>query len=157
MLKQSPSRKQRSKDFKVKHALQICLLFTICIWLLYHVKCSAEILLGKKQDDGYEIFVNLGRRSLHPRLKEASSLEIDKNGANEDEVVEEIKLEETEAVGREARDEDGDVHDEERVEEEEPDEVEDLIDEEDRERELEGNEEEDIEEKYQKVNIAKGE
>ncbi|PQQ10772.1 neurofilament medium polypeptide [Prunus yedoensis var. nudiflora] len=42
MLKQSPSRNQRSKGFKVKHALQMFLLLAICIWLLYQLKHSHD-------------------------------------------------------------------------------------------------------------------
>lgn len=159
MLKQSPSRSQRAKGFKVKHALQICLLLAICIWFLYQVNCSRDKkaafvdsfieILGKTQDNGHKIVIKLGRRSLHPRMEDGSSLEIDNHGANEDElqdeVVEEVKPEEeTEAIGRE---EDVDVLDQERVEEEEQEEVEDLIDE-DRERE-EVNGEQDTEESDQ--------
>ncbi|XP_039053498.1 protein bfr2-like [Hibiscus syriacus] len=42
MFRVSPSRNQRSKGLKVKHALQICVLLGICIWLLYQVKHSGE-------------------------------------------------------------------------------------------------------------------
>ncbi|CAH1439485.1 unnamed protein product [Lactuca virosa] len=38
MLKQSASRNQRAKGFKVKHAIQICVLLLVCVWLIYQWK-----------------------------------------------------------------------------------------------------------------------
>ncbi|KAL5559868.1 hypothetical protein UlMin_036079 [Ulmus minor] len=146
MLKQSPSRNQRSKEFKVKHALHICLLLAICIWLLYQLKHnhdkkkaygdSSSKLSGKLQN-GNEI-IKLGRRDLQPRVKEAS-FEIKMPEGKEE--VEESKLEEIDGDdGRGGGDDEIDGRDQERAEEEESEEVEDLIDDEDREREEETDE-----------------
>lgn len=42
MYSRSPSRNQRSKGFKVKRILQICLLVAVFFWLVYQVKRSHE-------------------------------------------------------------------------------------------------------------------
>ena len=143
MLKQSPSRNQRSKGFKVKHVLQIFLLLAICVWLLYQMKRShdkkkaydeesSSTVLGKMQS-GSE-FVRLGRRDLRPLVKDASSRDEKREGKEEEEVEEEVE----EGMG--GGDDEIDVHDRERAEEEESEGADDLIDEEDRERD-EGSEE----------------
>ncbi|MBA0551791.1 hypothetical protein Golob_022654, partial [Gossypium lobatum] len=62
MFRLSPGRNQRSKGLKVKHALQICVLVGICIWLLYQVKHSGE----KKaiyEKSGSDV-VKLGRKDF---------------------------------------------------------------------------------------------
>ncbi|KAF5456434.1 hypothetical protein F2P56_025922 [Juglans regia] len=137
MLKQSPSRNQKSKGFKVKHAIQICLLLAICIWLLYQVKHSHErkkaseensSKISEKMQSGHEI-IKLGRKDLHPREEETERKE------ELEQVIEEIKPEENEDEGRGSGDDEMDGHQQGRVEEEESEEVDDLIDEEDRERE----------------------
>lgn len=146
MLKQSPSRNQRSKGFKVKHAIQICLLLAICIWLLYQVRHSHETkkayekssgTISEKMQGGYEI-IKLGRKDLHPQVEE-TAFETERKEELEQE-IEDSKPEESEDEGRGGGDDEIDGHDQERVEEEDSDEVEDLITEEDRETE-EGNEE----------------
>lgn len=143
MLKQSPSRNLRSKGFKVKHAIQICLLLAICIWLLYQVKHSHEkkkvyeesaAKKSEKVQSGHEI-IKLGRKDLHPQLEE-TALETLSTEEELEEEVEETKTEETEDEGRGGGDDEIDGRDQERVEEEESEQVEDLIDEEDREREI---------------------
>ncbi|KAG6649271.1 midasin-like [Carya illinoinensis] len=138
MLKQSPSRNQKSKGFKVKHAIQTCLLLAICIWLLYQVKHSHERkkaseensskLSEKKMQSGHEI-IKLGRKELHPREEETERKE------ELEQVIEEIKPEESEDEGMGGGDDEMDGHQQGRVEEEESEEADDLIDEEDRERE----------------------
>ncbi|XP_041019231.1 uncharacterized protein LOC121261120 [Juglans microcarpa x Juglans regia] len=137
MLKQSPSRNQKAKGFKVKHAIQICLLLAICIWLLYQVKHSHErkkaseensSKISEKMQSGHEI-IKLGRKDLHPREEEIERKE------ELEQVIEEIKPEESEDEGRGSGDDEMDGHQQGRVEEEESEEVDDLIDEEDRERE----------------------
>nr|GLL45507.1 protein PFC0760c-like [Ipomoea trifida] len=73
MYKQSPSgRMNRSRGFKVKNVLQICVLLAVCLWLVYQVKQSHE---KKKQFEGNESSLsqkigssdggpNLGRKYL---------------------------------------------------------------------------------------------
>lgn len=147
MLKQSPSRSQRSKGFKVKHVLQISVLLAICIWLLYQVKHSydknkayedSSLKIPAETQNGHGI-IKLGRRYLHPQVD--TPFKIEKHEEKEEyskEEVEESKLEESDADdGRGGGDDEIDGHDQERAEEEESEEVEDLIDEEDREREEE--------------------
>ncbi|XP_073128216.1 uncharacterized protein [Henckelia pumila] len=74
MFKQSSHRNQRTKGFKVKHVVQLCLLIGVCIWLLYQVRHSR----GKNTSDqenskasdkvkGGKEILNLGRKHLHPR------------------------------------------------------------------------------------------
>ncbi|KAJ9166396.1 hypothetical protein P3X46_021160 [Hevea brasiliensis] len=154
MLKQSPSRNQRSKGFKVKHFLQICLLLAICIWLLNQLKHSYDKkkayddstgnILEKVQSE-HEI-IKLGRKDLLPRVDEAT-LEGESRGdkAELEEDIEELKADDIDDDGRGGGDDEIDGHDQERAEEEESEEVEDLIDVDDRERDV-GNEEQDSEE-----------
>ncbi|KAL8145364.1 hypothetical protein AgCh_003523 [Apium graveolens] len=134
MLKQSPSRNQRSRQFKVKHALQICLLLAICIWLLYQAKqtchknlASEESSRTGKLSNAYGIF-KLGRKGLDPQLKE---------------IIADIRRSENVGIGQEDKlgkgegnitgvGNDGiDGLDQEKDEEEEPELLEDLIDEDD--------------------------
>ena len=156
MLKQSSCRNQRSKGFKVKHAIQICLVLAICIWLLYQVKHSHEKKkayeessgkISEKMQGGREI-IKLGRKDLHPQVEE-TTFETERKEELEQE-IEESKPEESEDEGRGGGDDELDGHDQERVEEEESEEVEDLIDEEDRERD-EGSEELDGEGKGNQI------
>ncbi|XP_062098354.1 uncharacterized protein LOC133804209 isoform X2 [Humulus lupulus] len=153
MLKQSTSRNQRSKGFKVKHALQICLLLAICIWLLYQVKHShdknkafgdSSSMISTKMLNGLEL-IKVGRRDLHPQVDTQIEVEkLEENDFKED--LDETRLEENDNEEGRSVDDEIDEHDQERAEEEEPDEVEDLIDEEDGERH-EGIEEQEIEDK----------
>ncbi|KAM1973506.1 hypothetical protein FF1_019921 [Malus domestica] len=141
MLKQSPSRNQRSKGFKVKHAVQISLLLAICIWLLYQLKHSHDkkayeessgTISGKMQKG--DAIIKLGRRDLYPRVDETS---LD-NGRHKEK-------EDSEEEMDESKSDEIDGHDLERAEEESEG-VEDLIDEEDTEREEESEEQESDEE-----------
>lgn len=103
MLKQSASRNQIAKGFKVKHVIQTSLLLLVCIWLLYQLKQSymdnnpsiQVAFLGTTE--GVSL---LGRKGLiDPQQKE---------GNEEDQEIE-------------------------NPEEEEPEQLEDLIDEDDKE------------------------
>lgn len=141
MLKQPPSKNQRTKGFKVKHAVQICLLLAICIWLLYQIKHSHEKKkmyeespkkISEKIQRGRES-IKFGRKDLHPQVEE-TTLEIEGKEEFEEE-VEDSKPEESDDEGRGGGDDEIDGHDQERIEEEESEEVEDLNDEDDRERE----------------------
>ncbi|XP_019172871.1 PREDICTED: protein PFC0760c-like [Ipomoea nil] len=104
MFKQSPSgRMNRSRGFKVKNVLQICVLLAVCLWLVYQVKQSHE---KKKQFDGNESSLsqktgsssdggpNLGRKYL-PDSKgmansgtEDNNLEEDGRGGGDDDLEE---------------------------------------------------------------------
>lgn len=154
MLKQSSSRNLRSKGFKVKHFIQVFLLLAIGVWLVnqlkhsYHKKAAYEDSTGKISEEvrgDYEV-VKLGRKGLHPRVRE-TGLEIENHEgkAELEEEIEEIKPGEIEDEGS-GGDEEIDGHDQVRTEEEETEEVEDLIDVDDKERE-ETNEDQEIEEK----------
>ncbi|KAA8538246.1 hypothetical protein F0562_027931 [Nyssa sinensis] len=155
MLKQSPSRNQRSKGFKAKHALQICLLLAIATWLLYQVKQSyykvaLEESSGKipEKEHGHEI-LKLGRKDLNPRVEEATAENL-KHGAEEEMELEdeERKPKEDEDEGREVGDDDIDGQDQDIPEEEEPEQLEDLTDEEDKESEVGSEGIENFEEEY---------
>ncbi|KAG2691927.1 hypothetical protein I3760_08G028700 [Carya illinoinensis] len=139
MLKQSPSRNQRSRSFKVKHAIQVCLLLAICIWLLYQVKHSHERKKASEENSrkvsekflgGHEI-IKLGRKDLHPQVEE-TDLETERKELEQ--VIEESKPEEIDD-GRGGGDDEMVGRDFESVDEAESEEVDDLIDGEDRERE----------------------
>lgn len=143
MLKHSPGRNQRSKGFKVKHFLQICLLLTICIWLLNQLRNSYDKqkafenstgdILDKVQSE--HPVIKLGRKDLLPQVEE-TSLEIESDGdkAELEEEIEELKPDDIDDDGRGGGDDEIDGHDQERAEDEETEEVEDLIDVDDRER-----------------------
>ncbi|KAH9609953.1 hypothetical protein KSS87_012267 [Heliosperma pusillum] len=106
MLKQSPSRSNKSKGIKMKHVLQICVLLAVCFWLIYQVKHSQEKrrefeakdvkVVDKAQVDGD--ILKLGRKDL-PRFTKIVTGG-DKHGEDddekEDEEVEETKPDEEE-------------------------------------------------------------
>lgn len=153
MLKQSPSKNLRSKGFKVKHVLQICLLLAICFWLLHQVRHSYGERKAYEQSAGKLVemqneheSIKLGRRDLRLPVQETTS-ETDKQGAGGEFAVESdekemIKPENSKDEGRGGGDDEIDGNDQEKSEEEDSEEVEDLIDEEDREREDETEEQE---------------
>ncbi|KAL5777512.1 hypothetical protein ACOSP7_010438 [Xanthoceras sorbifolium] len=162
MLKQSPSKNLRSKGFKLKNVLQICVLLVICIWFLHQVKHSYD---GKKefQEDNATFSemqserqsIKLGRKDPHVQMQQ-SALEKDRHGDGElrttfEELVEN-KPEEIEDEGRGGGDDEIDGHDQEKSEDEEAEDVEDLIDEEDRERE-DGTEEQENEEMGNQIDV----
>ncbi|XP_043711426.1 dentin sialophosphoprotein-like isoform X3 [Telopea speciosissima] len=146
MFRQSPSRNQRSKGFKVKHVVQICLLVAVCIWLLYQAKHSHD---KKKEFESIakisenvvsgEDIIKLGRKDLHPREEESTSETHRQN--DEEETEEENKAEEEE--GRRGGDDEIDEHDRVRAKEE-TEHPEDSIDEEEKEREERENEKEGL-------------
>ncbi|EEF52208.1 MATH and LRR domain-containing protein PFE0570w [Ricinus communis] len=162
MLKQSTSRTHRSKGFKVKHFLQICLFLGICIWLLNHLKHSYDKKnaydnstgkISEQVQSKYEV-VKLGRKHLHPRVDEtALGIESQLDKAELEEEVEEIKPQDLEDDERGGGDDEIDGHDQERAEEDESEEVEDLIDVDDRERDV-GSEEQESEEKGNRLEDA---
>ncbi|VFQ59107.1 unnamed protein product [Cuscuta campestris] len=93
MYKQSPGgRSNRSRGFKVKHALQICALLALCFWLIYKAKQPREEntqFEGKKDPVSLQKTVNtknqvpkLGRKHL-PQSD-------DSNGKHDNEVGDEV-------------------------------------------------------------------
>ncbi|XP_062082851.1 uncharacterized protein LOC133789130 [Humulus lupulus] len=121
MLKRLPSRNQRTKGFRAKHALQICLLLGVCFWLIYQVKHSHD---KKKEFDENDVkttirrvsdsdIPKLGRKDLHPRE------DITKNEKREEEEEEEIPLEEEEQHGEEREEEENKNESQEQEEDEE--------------------------------------
>ncbi|OWM80592.1 cilia- and flagella-associated protein 251-like [Punica granatum] len=146
MLRQSPSRNGRTRGFKVKHVVQIFLLLTIFIWLLYQVRHS---YYKKKEyedpsptltSDGIETrgeVIKFGRKDLI-NLKGRQGKDEESGQDAEDVKVEEEEEEEEENTveGRGGGDDEIDVNDQERADEEDSEtEMEDLIDEEDQEKE----------------------
>ncbi|KAJ9674130.1 hypothetical protein PVL29_023592 [Vitis rotundifolia] len=136
MLRQSPSRNQRSKGFKLKPVLQICVLLAICIWLLYQVKHFEKV------GSGHEI-MRLGRKDLHPELVE-EGLENERHGEGKEDPEDEEEESRAEENGDEARgagDDEMDGRDQDRLEEEEESEQgEDFVDEEEDKDREEGSE-----------------
>ncbi|GMH24623.1 hypothetical protein Nepgr_026466 [Nepenthes gracilis] len=82
MFKLSPRRNQRSKGFKVKHVLQLCVLLGVGIWLLYQIQNSHNkkavdeegSKVSEKLQDGFEK-LKLGRKDLHPHDAEEKNQE----------------------------------------------------------------------------------
>ncbi|PON55158.1 hypothetical protein PanWU01x14_190860 [Parasponia andersonii] len=148
MLKRLPSRNQRSKGIRAKHALQICLLIGVCFWLIYQVKHSHD---KKKEFDENDAKTSirrvsdseipkLGRKDLHPREEEEEEEtpveeeqhkvereeEGDKNDSqeqeeeeNKNEEAEENKNEEAEDNGRGGGDDEIDENEQETKDDEE--------------------------------------
>ncbi|XP_030502147.2 uncharacterized protein LOC115717030 [Cannabis sativa] len=129
MLKRLPSRNQRTKGFRAKHALQICLLLGVCFWLIYQVKHSHD---KKKEFDENDAkttirvsdgeIPKLGRKDLHPRE------DITKVEKHEEEEEEEIAVEEEEQHGEEREEEENKNESQEQEEEEEENKNEDAED-----------------------------
>ncbi|KAK1300503.1 hypothetical protein QJS10_CPB13g00029 [Acorus calamus] len=156
MFRQSSSRNQRSKGFKVKHVLQIFLLLAICIWLLYQVKHSHDKkkafngrngLVSDISEDQTINTYNLGRKDLKPHTPVVVTESESQNEEDEpEEVEEEPKMEDImEDEGKGAGDDEIDEHDLEN-ENEESERGKDL--ENDEERESEEKENEDKEENH---------
>nr|XP_017250252.1 PREDICTED: uncharacterized protein LOC108220880 [Daucus carota subsp. sativus] len=134
MLKQSPSRNQRSKEFKVKHALQICLLLAICIWLLYQVRQTCQRKLASEESFGTAKLstdfgmLKLGRKGLDPQLQEIVT---DIKGTATEDAEVEGKLRESKGDNIGVVNDEIDGQDQEKDDEEESEQLEDLIDEDD--------------------------
>lgn len=121
MLRQASSRNHRSKGFKVKNALQICLLVAICIWLLYQVKHSHEKkrafeernLKTSRVGDSQVEFFKFGRRDL-PQIEDTVSVNEthEKEEENEEAQEEEHDSKQEEIEGEEGRVENDDEIDE---------------------------------------------
>ncbi|KAM7479080.1 hypothetical protein LguiA_027293 [Lonicera macranthoides] len=163
MLRQSPSRNQRSKGVKAKEVLQICVLLAVCFWLIYQVKHSHD---KKKVFDenstkntiktrSADEILKFGRKDLNPRVDEATKqvekheeeeveeengVEEEEDNKNDEQEQEEEKIEEKEDEGRGGGDDEIDQHEQEKSDSE-VDHEEEFVDEE---KEIE---EEEIEEK----------
>lgn len=159
MLRQASSRNQRSKGFKIKHGLQICLLIAVCIWLLYQVKHSHDkkraLLRSKllnnnvdKKDD----FFKFGRKDL-PQIEESSKVAVNEE-TQEDEAEEDQDTKQDDNVNEIEIDEDKDAKEdfideqdqEKGDEEEEPEHLDESIEEEDKDNNNEINIEEEKDE-----------
>lgn len=123
MWKQSPS-KLRSKGFKVKNVVQICVLVVICLWYIHQIrhanneKKAEDVVNSSEKELGG---LKLGRKDLH--VQPDFEKDGPKEKASEDPV--EIKAVEGQGVG----DDEIDGHDQ------DDDDSEDLIDEDDIDRE----------------------
>lgn len=139
-LRQSPSKNLRSKGFKVKNVLHICLLLAICIWLLYQVKHFYNEKKGYmdtatvSEVQSANGSLKLGRKDVRSQTLQ-TALEVDRQEDQEgllnmefEEVVEN-KMEKSEEEGRGGGDDEIDGRDQEKLEEEESEDAEDLIDE----------------------------
>lgn len=138
ILKQSPSKNLRSKGFKVKHFLQICLLLAICFWLFHQVRKSydakkayEEATATKSEVKSEHQDIKLGRKDVRLPVQQITL----EGEIQEVDGTKKTKPEESNAEGEGGGDDEIDGNDQDKSEEEEPEEVEDLIDEEDRERE----------------------
>ena len=103
-------RNQRSKGFKVKHALQISMLLAICIWLVYQLQQHSNDKKALEEEESSENTTGdmqiseLGRKGLHPQVAKVSSvdifiespLDLEKDEEESDEEVVESKAEEIE-------------------------------------------------------------
>lgn len=145
ILKQSSSKNLRSKGFKVKHFLQICLLLAICFWLLHQVRKSYDRKKAYEEGTATQSEVKsehegikLGRKDVRLPVQQVT-LEGERQEVDE---TEKAKPEESKDEGGGGGDDEIDGNEQDKSEEEEPEEVEDLIDEEDREREDETAEQE---------------
>ncbi|GMH03219.1 hypothetical protein Nepgr_005058 [Nepenthes gracilis] len=127
MLKQSTSRNQRSKALKIKHALQICLLLVISIWILHQLKLFLNnesknggiFPLGRPETTqiGHED-LRLSRKSL---IRQGGKIADTQNGRR----YETEQYSTSEIEGGEGRDENSEID----REDEEPERIEDLMDE----------------------------
>ncbi|XP_057976737.1 uncharacterized protein LOC131163924 [Malania oleifera] len=168
MFRQSPSRNNRSRGFKVKHVLQICLLLAVCFWLIYQVKHShdkkkefdandAEISVRAQNDN--EV-LKFGRKDLHPRVGE-TTIENEKRKEDEEETEAEEedqegegKLEKKEDEGRGDGDDEIDENDQEKTEGESYREEDSIDDEKDREEEGDEKEGEEKEDQFEHESLS---
>ncbi|XP_065870835.1 uncharacterized protein [Euphorbia lathyris] len=90
MIKRTLSRNARSRGFKVKHVLQICLLLGVCFWLIYQVKHSHDKKEELDKKDAAKVSVksqngngdaDLGRKGLIARVQDEKHEEDDEDEA----------------------------------------------------------------------------
>ncbi|KAH7660991.1 hypothetical protein IHE45_15G032900 [Dioscorea alata] len=167
MLRQTPSRNQRARGFRVKHALQIFLLTAICIWLLYQIKHShdkkremeeSNLKTSNKIAGNEDGRFNFGRKDL-PHAEQIESVNDtqveEEKEETEEEDEQEPKLEEAldedeRGIGDDAIDEKDHYRGDEEVEEEAKDVKDEEADESDNVRDFQ----EAREENYRKDDVA---
>eukprot|EP00262_Sarcandra_glabra_P008044 TRINITY_DN2120_c0_g1_i1.p1 TRINITY_DN2120_c0_g1~~TRINITY_DN2120_c0_g1_i1.p1 ORF type:complete len:432 (-),score=124.68 TRINITY_DN2120_c0_g1_i1:130-1425(-) len=119
MLRQASSRNHRSKGFKVKHALQLCLLLAVCVWLLYQVKHS---------HDKKKAFDESHAKALSEVENSSQILKLGRKDLNDDGLImvsekeKPIEEEGMEEVEDEGRQEDNEVEDDNKQEDNEAEE-----------------------------------
>ncbi|RDX63104.1 hypothetical protein CR513_58504, partial [Mucuna pruriens] len=92
MSKSSSQNSSRCKDFNVKHALQICVVLGVCIWLIYLVQHFHEKRTSYGEDTKTDNeFVKLGRKDHHPYVEQSSIMDV---GHEEEEDEKENKYKE---------------------------------------------------------------
>ncbi|GAA0139077.1 hypothetical protein Leryth_012904 [Lithospermum erythrorhizon] len=134
MLKQSPSRNQRSKGVKQKYPLNILFLLIIFLWIIYQVKQFSDENNSKKEnstkmfakglnEDG---FFRFGRKAIMNNLFDKRA-EFDRHEEGDEKEVEDNKLNEG------SGEEDVDSIEQDKAEETDHEQLEDLIDEDDKE------------------------
>lgn len=102
MYRQSPKRHQKSKGFRLKHVLQICVLVAVCFWLIYQVKHSHDKRKQFDENDAkssrdvemHNAVLKLGRKDLNPQEKGPNKDLESHDEETEEEIVEEDKNEE---------------------------------------------------------------
>ncbi|KAL8116886.1 uncharacterized protein LOC141668643 [Apium graveolens] len=102
MYRHSPHRHQKSKGFRLKHVLQICVLVAVCFWLIYQVKHSHDKKKQFDENDGKtsrdmemdNAVLKLGRKDLNPQEKGPNKDLESHDEEAEEEIVEEDKNEE---------------------------------------------------------------
>ncbi|KAK7406406.1 hypothetical protein VNO78_08030 [Psophocarpus tetragonolobus] len=73
MFRSSHQRNSRCKDFKVKRALQICVLLGVCIWMVYLVQHSRHKKTSYSEGTNVDSeIVKLGRKESHPNVEQSS-------------------------------------------------------------------------------------
>uniref|UniRef100_A0A1D1YEK1 Uncharacterized protein n=1 Tax=Anthurium amnicola TaxID=1678845 RepID=A0A1D1YEK1_9ARAE len=133
MMRQSPSRNNRSRGWKLKHVLQICLLVAVCLWLLYQVKHSHDkkkaleegnLKVSDTVEESRPDFLKLTRKDLQGNTvvtatDNTAHKEEEENEEAEEAADEENKQEENEdEEGRGAGDDEIDESDQERADDE---------------------------------------
>ncbi|CAL0311609.1 unnamed protein product [Lupinus luteus] len=95
MFTSSHQRIPRSNGFKVKHALQICIVLGVCVWLIYEVGHSGEDTKTVGEA------AKLSRKDLHSHADESSVLDTrhrEEEGEEESRHEEQNKLDDTNGV-----------------------------------------------------------
>lgn len=112
MLKLSPRRSQRSKGFKVKHAVQLFLLLGVGIWLLYQVKHSHDNKAAFNEGTKYgNEVIKLGRKDPNPQV-DGTDIQDEQNVEEENEEVTKHEVEESAKHGGSEDEGKGNIDDE---------------------------------------------
>ncbi|XP_029116426.1 uncharacterized protein [Elaeis guineensis] len=110
MMRQVSSRNQRSKGFRVKNALQLCLLAAVCFWLLYQLKHSYDkkrALEDKNLDTWDKLVENQSEFKLGRKDPPHGEENVSRNeNHDKDEENEEVEEEEQDQETRQALEDD---------------------------------------------------